>query len=213
MFPQVNLENKIQQLSQENVELKQTLADLKFEYEKQVLLCKAAQEWKNKYDRLFQENQQLNQEQKQLQDEISNLKNQIKNFEINMQQIQEKTTNLNQYQLIEANSIRVQQHNQELQRELETYQQKAQFVLQPKTVIDNNIQFYQLTLGWNKDIQNLQLSYRQENDSLIFDGYGEIGNKKVIYQQIHNVGKKALKQNQKPLISLKQSQMQMTFEV
>ncbi|CAK76455.1 unnamed protein product (macronuclear) [Paramecium tetraurelia] len=215
MLPKGNLENKIQQLSQENVELKQTLADLKFEYEKQVLLCKVAQDQKNEYDRLFQQNQLLNQEQKQLQDEIQHLKNQIKKLEyvitqlnrVNAQQLQ------NHYQLMEANSINIQQRNQELERELETFKQKALFIIQAKTIIDNNKQYCQLTLEWEKDIQNLQLSYRQENDSLIFDGYGESGNKKVIYQQIHNFAKKGLIQNQKPLISLKQSQMKMTFEV
>lgn len=44
----------------------------------------------------------------------------------------------------------------------------------------------------------MQLTYKLENDGLLLEGYGETGDKKIVYQQIHDLGKKILKQKEKP---------------
>ncbi|CAK80555.1 unnamed protein product (macronuclear) [Paramecium tetraurelia] len=207
------VQNTVMQLNKENNELKQQLANLQKELEKQVQLSKEALEWKEKYDRLHKQNHTLDHEKKQLLDEKKKLIEEIKNLENSVQQLQEKTKDLKDYEQIKANSINVQQDNQELTRELETFKQKALFVIKPKTVIENMKQYYSLTLQWERNIQNLQLTYKLENDGLVLEGYGETGDKKIIYQQIYDLGKKILKQKDTPLISLKQSQMILTFEV
>ncbi|CAD8163530.1 unnamed protein product [Paramecium pentaurelia] len=206
-------QNTIKQLNIENNELKQQLQNIKLELEKQVQLSKEALEWKEKYDRLHKQNHSLDHERKQLLDEIKKLKDEIKNLENSVQQLQEKTKDLNDYDQIKANSISVQQYNLELIRELETFNQKALFLIKPKTTIDNAKQYYSLTLQWDRNIQNLQLTYKLEKDGLILEGYGETGDKKIVYQQIYDLGKKTLKEKERPMISLKQSQMTLTFEV
>ncbi|CAD8091544.1 unnamed protein product [Paramecium sonneborni] len=210
--PQLS-QNTIKQLNKENEELKQQVQILKLECEKQVQLSKEAQQWKEKYDRLHKQNHLLDHEKKQLLDEIRKLKDDIKNLENTVQQLQELTKELNNYDQMKNNSIIVQQHNQELERELEGFRQKALFVIKPKTGIENSKLYYSLILQWDRNIQNLQLEYQIQNDSLILEGYGETGDKNIVYQQTFDLGKKVLKQKDKPQISLKQSQMILTFEV
>ncbi|CAD8055976.1 unnamed protein product [Paramecium primaurelia] len=213
MLSESNIQIINKQLCQENFELKLKLGNLKLELERQVILSKEGQEWKDKYEKLYKQNQSLDQENKQLQDEITKLNNQLKNLEYSVQQQLEKTRDLNDYEQIKNNSISVQKHNLELQRELEQYRQKQLFNLKSKIINDNTKNYYQIILEWDNNIKNLQLTYKQENDSLIFDGYGEREDKKIVYQQIHHLEKKTLKQNMKPLISLKQSQMTLIFVV
>ncbi|CAD8157912.1 unnamed protein product [Paramecium pentaurelia] len=213
MLPQANIQLINKQLCSENFELKLKLGNLKLELERQVLLSKEGQEWKDKYEQLYKQNQSLDQEKKQLQDEITKLNDQIKNTEYSVQQQLEKTRDLNNYEQIKNNAIIVQKHNLDLQRELEQYRQKQLFKINSKITNDNTKQYYSIILEWDNNIKNLQLTYRQVNDSLIFDGYGEREDQKIVYQQIHHLEKKTLKQNQKPLISLKQSQMRLIFEV
>ncbi|CAD8063624.1 unnamed protein product [Paramecium primaurelia] len=206
-------QNTIKQLNIENNELKQQLQNLKLELEKQVQLSKEAFEWKEKYDRLHKQNHSLDHERKQLLDEIKKLKDEIKNLENSVQQLQEKTKDLKDYDQIKANSISVQQDNLELIRQLETFNQKASFVIKPKTILDNAKQYYLVILQWDRNIQNLQLTYKIEKDGLILEGYGETGDKKIVYQQIYDLGKKILKEKERPMISLKESYMTLTFEV
>lgn len=59
----------------------------------------------------------------------------------------------------------------------------------------------------------MQLTYKIEKDGLILEGYGETGDKKIVYQQIYDLGKKILKEKERPMISLKESYMTLTFEV
>ncbi|CAD8175152.1 unnamed protein product [Paramecium octaurelia] len=207
------VQNTVMQLNKENNELKQQLTNLQKELEKQVQLSKEALEWKEKYERLHKQNHTLDHEKKQLLEEIRKLKEEIKNLENSVQQLEEKTKDLKDYEQVKANSIIVQQDNLELTRQLEKIKSNELFLIKPKTIIENTKQYYSLNLQWEKNIQNLQLTYKLENDGLVLEGYGETGDKQIIYQQIYDLGKKILKQKDRPLISLKQSQMILTFEV